>query len=76
MSFIRKGGAKVYEKFSELLEKTHKTAYRVSKDTGIPQSVLSDWKTGRSTPKADKLKIIASYFGVSVDYLLGDEKGV
>ena len=60
----------MYEKFSELLEKTNKTAYLVSKETGIPQSVLSDWKRGRSTPKVDKLKIIADYFGVSIEYFL------
>lgn len=60
----------MYEKFSELLEKTNKTAYRVSKETGIPQSVLSDWKRGRSKPKAEKLKILADYFGVSIEYFL------
>ena len=67
---IMKGGVKMYEKFSELLYKTDKTAYQVSKDTGIAQSVLSDWKRGRSKPKAEKLKILADYFGVSVDYFL------
>ena len=56
----------MYEKFYMLLEKTHKTPYQVSKDTGIPQSVLSDWKRGRSKPKVDKLKILADYFGVSI----------
>ena len=60
----------MYEKFSELLEKTNKTAYLVSKETGIPQSVLSDWKRGRSTPKVYKLKILADYFGVSIEYFL------
>ena len=60
----------MYEKFTELLEKTHKTSYRVSKDTGIAQSILSDWKTGRSKPKVDKLKILADYFGVSIEYFL------
>lgn len=60
----------MYEKFAELLDRTNKTAYKVSKDTGIPQSVLSDWKRGRSTPKADKLKILADYFGVSIEYFL------
>lgn len=60
----------MYEKFAELLEKTNKTAYRVSKETGIPQSVLSDWKRGRSKPKAEKLKILADYFGVSIEYFL------
>jgi transcriptional regulator with XRE-family HTH domain len=68
----------MYKKYSALLDKTHKTSYRVSVDTGIPQSVLSDWKTGRSKPKIDKLKILADYFGVSVDYFVDDatdEKG-
>ena len=60
----------MYEKFAELLEKTSKTAYQVSKETGIPQSVLSDWKRGRSKPKAEKLKILADYFGVSIEYFL------
>lgn len=64
----------MYEKFVYLLDKTNKTAYQVSKDTGIAQSVLSDWKRGRSTPKADKLKKLADYFGVSVDYFLEPDK--
>ena len=67
---MRKGGVKLYEKFAELLEKNNKTAYQVSKETGIPQSVLSDWKRGRSKPKAEKLKILADYFGVSIEYFL------
>lgn len=67
---IRKGGVILYKKFAALLVKTNKTAYKVSKDTGIAQSVFSDWKNGRSKPKADKLKVIADYFGVTVDYFL------
>lgn len=60
----------MYEKFATLLVKYHKTAYQVSKDTGIGQNTLSDWKRGISKPKADKLKILADYFGVSIDYFL------
>lgn len=60
----------MYEKFAALLDKTNKTAYQVSKDTKIAQSVLSDWKTGRSCPKVDKLKILADYFGVNIEYFL------
>lgn len=61
----------MYKKFAELLNKTHKTAYQVSKDTGIAQSVLSEWKSGRiKMLGADKLKILADYFGVSVEYFL------
>ena len=68
------GGVILYKKFAELLDNTNKTVYSVSKDTGIPQSTLSDWKRGRSTPKVDKLKILADYFGVSVEYFLDDNK--
>lgn len=62
----------MYEKFAELLDKTNKTAYQVSKDTGIAQSVLSDWKNKKSNPKVDKLKILADYFGVSIEYFLDE----
>ena len=62
----------MYEKFAELLDKNNKTAYQVSKDTGIAQSVLSDWKTGRSKPKVDKLKVLADYFGGNIEYFLED----
>lgn len=58
----------MYKKFAELLDKNNKTAYAVSKETGIAQSVLSDWKTGRSKPKFDKLIVLAKYFNVPVEY--------
>ena len=60
----------MYKKYAALLEKTNKTTYQVSKDTGIAQNVFSNWKTGRSKPKVDKLKVLADYFGVSIDYFL------
>mgnify|MGYP000937009520 FL=1 len=63
----------MYEKFAELLDKNNKTAYVVAKETGIAQSVLSDWKTGRSTPKFDKLLILSKYFGVPVKYFAETE---
>ena len=67
----------MYEKFQVLLEKSNKTAYGVAKDTGISTSTFSNWKNGRYTPKTDKLKILADYFGVSIEYFLEDnqEKG-
>lgn len=58
----------MYEKFASLLQQTGKTAYRVSKDTGIPANTFTDWKSGRSKPKFDKLLILAKYFGVPVEY--------
>lgn len=59
----------MYEIYEQLLQKHGVTSYKVSKDTGIAQSVLSAWKTGVSTPKSDKMQILADYFGVPVEYL-------
>lgn len=64
----------MYKKYEELLKQTGKTSYQVSKDTGIAQSVLSEWKSGRSKPKVDKLQKLAAYFGVTVNYFLQEEK--
>ena len=66
----------MYEIFSELLQQYGVTPYKISKETGVSQSTLSDWKRGVSTPKQDKLKKIADYFGVSLEYLMtGKEEG-
>lgn len=71
MQFYNDGGEIVYKKFAELLSKFNKTSYQVSKDTGIAQSILSEWKSGRiKILGADKLKILAEYFGVSIEYFL------
>lgn len=60
----------MYRKFEELLEKSGKTAYQVSKDTGIATSTLTAWKNGEYKPKVEKLMLIASYFNVPVDHFL------
>lgn len=62
-----------YKKFAELLDKNNISAYRTAKDTGISPVVFSDWKTGKSRPKADKIKILANYFGVTIEYFLEEE---
>ena len=60
----------MYENYVTLRDKRGITDYRVSLDTGITRSTFTDWKSGRSNPKIDKLKILAEYFGVSIEYLL------
>lgn len=64
-----------YARFEALLYQHNTTVYRVSKETGIAPSTFSDWKSGRSTPKADKLRRIADHFGISIDSLYGSEIG-
>ena len=63
----------MYEIFENLMKLNGYTAYKVSVETGIAQSTLSDWKKGKSTPKADKLQKIADLFNVSLNYLMTGE---
>ncbi|MBQ9065245.1 MAG: helix-turn-helix transcriptional regulator, partial [Blautia sp.] len=34
------------------------------------QATLSSWKSGKYTPKIDKLKKLADYFGVPIEELM------
>lgn len=62
-----------YEVFKDLCEKNNVRPGRVSRETGIATSTLTAWKKGTYTPKADKLKKIADFFGVSVDIFYSEE---
>ena len=60
----------MYEVFEQLLQKHGVSPYKVSKDTGVTQTSLSNWKTGKSTPTTQTLQRLADYFGVTLDYLM------
>lgn len=64
----------MYDKFRQIIQEKGITTYRVAKETGIANSTLSDWKNGRSTPKADKLLKIANYLGIPVEELIVEKK--
>jgi len=57
-----------YEKFEKLCLEKGVKPYHVSVATGISTATLSSWKRGKYTPKRDKIKVLAEYFGVSPDY--------
>ena len=61
-----------YAVLEQLLKANGLTVYRLAKETGISPTTFSEWKSGRSIPKADKMKRIADYFGVSMSYMMGD----
>ncbi len=63
----------LYESYCYLRDMRGEKDAQVAKATGIGKSTFSDWKSGRSIPKADKLQKIADYFGVTVDYLRGKD---
>ena len=42
-------------------------------EIGLSRTIGTKWKTTGATPQGETLSKIADYFGVSVDYLLGNE---
>lgn len=46
--------------------------YKVAKAAGIGRSTFSDWKSGRSAPKLDKLKKIADVLEIPVEFITGE----
>lgn len=63
----------MYEIYCKLRDERGLKDADVVKATGITKSTFSDWKSGRSKPKQDKLQKIADFFEVSLDYLTTGE---
>ncbi|WP_416274297.1 helix-turn-helix domain-containing protein [Lactococcus lactis] len=60
----------IFERIKELADKQGKSLQKVSEDLGLSQNYIYNLK-GAKSPAADKLALIADYFNVSVDYLMG-----
>ena len=63
-----------FNRIMSLLRKKGMTQADLSRATGISTGLISQWKKRMQSPSAEKLKLIADYFNVSTDYLLGNEK--
>lgn len=62
-----------YEKYLELCNSVGKSPSKVVLEIGLKKSAVTRWKSGGMPTDATAQKI-ADYFGVSVDYLLGEDK--
>lgn len=56
------------ERIQELCKKQDISMNKVESDLGFGKGYIS--KLGKSTPNVTKIKLIADYFGVTVDYLM------
>lgn len=63
-----------FDKISRLIEQNGITQADLARATGISTGLISQWKKRTQKPSAEKLALVADYFGVSVDYLMGVEK--
>ncbi len=62
-----------YDRFRELCERRGISCNRAAIEMGLSNATPTAWKKRGLTPKADTLALIANYFGVTTDYLLGEE---
>lgn len=65
----------LYERLSSLCEEKGIKGGRMCTELGFSKSLMTDLKNGRKkSVNAETAQKIASYFGVSVGYLLGEEE--
>ncbi|MGN0823729.1 MAG: helix-turn-helix domain-containing protein [Candidatus Coproplasma sp.] len=60
-------------RLKELRENKHISQKQLAIDLDVGIGSVGMWESSDRTPPAKKLKLIAEYFGVSIDYLLGGE---
>jgi len=46
----------------------------LSKELNVSKGIISLWENGLREPKLSNLIVLASFFGVSIDYLAGIEE--
>lgn len=61
----------VADRIKELLAVEKISQYALSKRTGISQSAISNWISGKKEPSIDSLWRLADFFDITVDYLIG-----
>lgn len=57
-----------YEKLKNLMDERNVSAYKLSKATGISNSSFTDWKNERVKPSYEKIKSLADFFNVDINY--------
>lgn len=58
-------------RLNELLIENEISKRELAKKIGVSATSISDWSTGKILPTAENVYLIAEYFNVSADYLLG-----
>ena len=59
-------------RLKELRENKHMSQQQLANKLGVAQGTVGNWESGIREPNFNTAKKIASYFGVTVSYLLGE----
>lgn len=61
----------VAERIKELMKDAGLKQKQFAEKIGVGQSTISEWLTKTNEPSINSLWLIADYFSVTVDYLIG-----
>ncbi len=61
----------VAERIRELMEEHSLNQVKLAEKTGVGQNTISAWLLGKKLPNITSLWLLADYFDVSIDYLVG-----
>ncbi|WP_312281765.1 helix-turn-helix transcriptional regulator [Oscillibacter sp.] len=62
-----------YDRIEKLMLEHGEKASDLAKATGMSTGLLSQWKSRMQKPSATKLAKVAAHYGVTTDYLLGNQ---
>lgn len=61
----------VADRIRELMHEHSLNQVMLSRDIGLKQNTISMWLSGKKLPNITSLWILADYFNVDIDYLVG-----
>lgn len=61
----------IAKRLHDLREDHDETQRDVAKLLGLPMQRISEWETGKYTPRIETLIILADHWNVSIDYIAG-----
>jgi len=62
----------ILENISRLCKKNNISIAKLERETGLGNATIRGWK--RASPTVDRLKLVADYFGVTLDELLREDE--
>lgn len=62
---------KFAERLNELLIENKMSKRELAKKIGVSATSISDWSTGKICPTVENVYLIAEFFQISADYLIG-----
>ncbi len=61
----------VVERIKELMHENGLNQVTLAKNIGVKQNTISSWLLGKKQPSITSLWLLADYFDVDIDYIVG-----